>query len=45
MTSEINDAKAQKKKVENSTKQVKKKYNENFQEYTNMEKETRQLQS
>lgn len=38
-------AKAEKKKVELQTKLVKKKYNDFFQEFTNNEKETRQLQS
>ena len=42
---EIINTKAEKKKVEQQIKQVKKKYNDYFQEHTNMEKETRQLQS
>lgn len=42
---EITQSKSEKKKIELQIKQVKKKYNDFFQEYTNMEKETRQLQS
>ena len=42
---QITETKADKKKVEISIKQVKKKYNDAFQEFTNMEKETRALQT
>ena len=42
---QITEAKASKKKVELATKQIKKKYNDSFQELTNHEKEIRSLQS
>lgn len=42
---QITATKAEKKKKEIEIKTVKKKYNDCFQDYTNSEKETRQLQS
>lgn len=41
----INQTKAEKKKKDIDIKTIKKRYNDLFQDYTNAEKETRQLQS
>ena len=42
---EITEAKSRKKKVELAIKQIKKKYNDSFQEFTNHEKEIRSQNS